>query len=226
MNDDVLSRIDAVIASATSCLCGCEKPLGDGSQSPWFASEECQARWNARQVRSSYGKVSVPPTAPVTVADAVVRRMSRPSAASPWLTREDVTGRPDRVNVAFRAEVRRQGLDEETIRIEAIRPARRASVTVATPEEAATHTRMMETRSLECSRRNPMCSGCDGAAAWGWSPCLHECHEDGPVVDIQADPGLHAHEPGSPDRRCPLCPDDSHIATRTRWWQWRRRTHD
>jgi hypothetical protein len=51
---------------------------------------------------------------------------ARPHPASPYLTREDITGRRDRINDALRAEVRRQGLDEETIRIEAIRPVRLA----------------------------------------------------------------------------------------------------
>lgn len=61
--------------------------------------------------------------------------------------------------------------------VDRLAEAMTARVTVATPEEAAADTRTMETRSLECSRSRPMCSGCDGAAAWGSSPCLHECHE-------------------------------------------------
>lgn len=130
MSDDILSRIDEIVEAATSCLCGCQKALRGGGDSPWFASEECQAAWNARRVagdrKSSIERVPVPASAPATVAEAVIRRMSRPHAASPWLTREDITGQRDRINDALRAEVRRQGLDEETIRIEAIRPVRLA----------------------------------------------------------------------------------------------------
>lgn len=155
--------------------------------------------------------------------------------ASPFLTREELCG-PDPAVEAFREEVRRQGLDESTIQVEALRPRSwsefaatlpyeegdrlhvegfgdftvvavdqddtrvhlqvapeptwepvtdieagcaepRAQVTEATPEETAAHDHLMHTRSLECSRSTPMCSGCDGAAAWGWSPCLHECHQ-------------------------------------------------
>jgi hypothetical protein len=48
--------------------------------------------------------------------------------ASPYLTREDITGRPDTVAEAFRAEVRRQGLTECVIdgvpeHVEPLRPA-------------------------------------------------------------------------------------------------------
>jgi hypothetical protein len=72
--------------------------------------------------------------------------------------------------------------------VDRVAEAMTARVTVATPEEAAANTRTMETRSLECSRRTPMCSGCDGAAAWGSGPCLHECHEE-PEVPADAPDG-------------------------------------
>jgi hypothetical protein len=55
MSEDILDQIDAALADATSCLCGCTKVLTAASPSPWFASEECQARWGARQLRARSG---------------------------------------------------------------------------------------------------------------------------------------------------------------------------
>lgn len=117
---------------------------------------------------------------------------------------ESVQGRcwmdpPALVEVEGHMEVRREGpwtiIDETHIWRAAADP--RAEVAVATPEEAAEHTRTMETRSLECSRSRPMCSGCDGAAAWGSSPCLHDCHDaDALPADAASDP-----DPVAPRRR-------------------------
>lgn len=59
---DILDQIDAALADATSCLCGCTTALTATSPSPWYASEECQARWGARQIRAKSGieKVAEP----------------------------------------------------------------------------------------------------------------------------------------------------------------------
>ncbi len=51
-------------------------------------------------------------------------------------------------------------------------------VTYLTDAQAAEFTRRRETLSLECSAATPRCAGCDGAAAEGWGPCLHDCHDD------------------------------------------------
>lgn len=97
MSDDILSRIDAVMEANRVRF----DPLA-GDQ---YGSRDSTdgMRWRPEG--------SGPPT------PAVVH------PASPYLIREDITGRRDRINDAFRAEVRRQGLDEETIRIEAVRTA-------------------------------------------------------------------------------------------------------
>jgi hypothetical protein len=114
---DILAEIDAVIAAAEQCLCGCGRPIKPSGPSPWFASQECQEWWNAQPVRNVTRETWPPLDVPLPAA--------RPPAASPYLTWRDITGRApeDEVVQAFRAEVRRQGLDESTIRVEALRPA-------------------------------------------------------------------------------------------------------
>lgn len=106
MSDDILTRIDEAVAEATSCFCGCGTVLKARNPSLWFASEECQARWGERRLAAERGKkpresalVAATPAPPV-------------HPASPYLTREDITGQPDRVGDALRAEVLRQGLTE------------------------------------------------------------------------------------------------------------------
>lgn len=55
MSEDILDQIDNALADVSLCFCGCKKTLTAGSPSPWFASEECQARWGARQLRAKSG---------------------------------------------------------------------------------------------------------------------------------------------------------------------------
>jgi hypothetical protein len=45
-----VASIDAVLEAATACLCGCGTHLGGAGASLWWASERCQARWQAHAV--------------------------------------------------------------------------------------------------------------------------------------------------------------------------------
>lgn len=65
----------------------------------------------------------------------------------------------------------------------------RATVTVATADEAAAATRRFRVRSLECGAltKSLRCSGCDGLAMEGGGVCFHECHDWLAAPDPPAD---------------------------------------
>jgi hypothetical protein len=68
MSEDILDAIDSTLADVSLCFCGCKKALRATSPSPWFASEECQARWGARQLRAKSG-IEKEAVAPEAAAD-------------------------------------------------------------------------------------------------------------------------------------------------------------
>jgi hypothetical protein len=135
MSEDILDQIDTALADVSLCFCGCKKTLTAGSPSPWFASEECQARWGARQLRAKSsiekGLEQVEAAPPVLWVDAgtaswapFVEMAAGPSAGADPATvdlRRRVqdgtapTPGTDRVHDAFRAEVIRQGLREYSV---------------------------------------------------------------------------------------------------------------
>lgn len=135
MSEDVLAAIDSTLADVSLCFCGCKKALRATSPSPWFASEECQARWGARQLRSKSGiekgleqVEAAPPVLWVDVGTAswapFVEMAAGPSAGADPATvdlrrrvQDGTAPTPgvDRVHDAFRAEVIRQGLREYSV---------------------------------------------------------------------------------------------------------------
>lgn len=50
---DIIDAIDATLDSLDLCGCGCGQKLTEGSASPWYAGEACQARWMARGKETS-----------------------------------------------------------------------------------------------------------------------------------------------------------------------------
>jgi hypothetical protein len=135
MPEDILDQIDNALADVSACFCGCKKALRATSPSPWFASEECQARWGARQLRAKSGveetaaAVEAAVAAAEVLADYMEQRMFADVAAGPSagantapvdLRRRIQDGTAptpgvDRVHDAFRAEVIRQGLREYSV---------------------------------------------------------------------------------------------------------------
>ncbi|WP_433078926.1 hypothetical protein ACQP1P_38725 [Dactylosporangium sp. CA-052675] len=90
MSDDVLSRIDATLE----------------------AMERNRERFDPFGGWPTHGIGEAMRWQPEKPAE---KPAERPAAASPYLTRQDVTGQPDRIAEAYRAEVVRQGLDVDDI---------------------------------------------------------------------------------------------------------------
>jgi hypothetical protein len=128
MSEDILDQIDAALANSSRCLCGCTTALTAASPSPWFASEECQARWGARQLRNKSGSEKEAERVEAAADRGVVQQLAanrrcwrcgRSFVVLAGETCDDCVppsavpapGR-DRVHDAFRAEVIRQGLSE------------------------------------------------------------------------------------------------------------------
>lgn len=115
----------------------------------------------------------------LSAANAARDELEQPvHPASPYLTREDITGQPDRVGDALRAEVLRQGLTECEVdgrpweyrdgawrQVEALRPADVPPVVV-----------WDRRRSLECAEVGLEHGDCRGDAAHLLSACLCDCH--------------------------------------------------
>lgn len=133
MSEDILDQIDNALADVSLCFCGCKTALRATSPSPWFASEECQARWAARLNRGQdgSGKEAERVTAAavealgeymerVLAADAVAAAAGPSAGGVPALVdirrqvQDGTAPAPgtDRVHDACRAEVARQGLHE------------------------------------------------------------------------------------------------------------------
>lgn len=65
---DILASIDALLADVQQCACGCSEQVTAQTASPFFASQDCQARWMAAQgeplpadAADDYSWVNTPP---------------------------------------------------------------------------------------------------------------------------------------------------------------------
>lgn len=55
MADDILNQIDSALTDVAACFCGCQQTIKAKNPSPWFATEDCQIRWNVRQITTKSG---------------------------------------------------------------------------------------------------------------------------------------------------------------------------
>jgi hypothetical protein len=248
VSDDILTRIDGTLTDATSCFCGCRQPIPPRGPSPWYASEECQVRWNVRLITSKGGieKVAVP-------AEAIAAVPVVPSGTSPGVSFADVAAgpvagvdaavdvrrrvqdgtapAPDPVGDVLRAEVLRQGLTECELdgvrwvhvdgawRVEALRSGAEPTYTVIDE----THTFERHYLNEVVRGRSPALDAPATADTYGFQPGGYRaCMERlAPHVDAVVGPGddrLLADVRAAVQRIKRR--NDRDIATRPWWLRW------
>lgn len=203
---DILNQIDAVLADVTACQCGCGTPLSPRGPSPWFVDENHQARWDRRQARAKSGieeesdEAEVFPDplgAPVATGD------SSPEGRRQFVA--DVA--------AFHASMRMPITED-------LGPVRRPTFTLADMEEASAAVRARRDAPPVDAALEPNPDNPNQLRYWVSTERVQELWDelgmDEPVVEINPDPLLHAHEVGGPYKDCPDCVQPAAPAP---WWR-------